>query len=158
MKLSLLRLEQDGYATRGQLVIDGAPSGFILEPAGPGGVTGRARIPAGRYALELKPLGTSKFDAAAAAIMAKAGGKHLGMLRLVDVPGRSEILLHWGNFWRDSDGCLLIGTARMAAQDGTLAVSSSQEAYAKRYPAIARAALNLDASIDVRDSFVGGPA
>lgn len=155
MKLRLARTEQDIYATRGALQIDGLAAGFVLEPAGPGGITGRTRIAAGLYALELKPVGTSKFDAEAAAIMAKAGGRHLGMLRLVDVPGRSEILIHWGNFWRDSEGCLLIGSGRMAAQDKSLAVSGSRDAYAKHYSGIARSALNLDASIEVRDDFPG---
>ena len=40
---------------------------------------------------------------------------HLGnatVPMLVDVPGRTEILLHWGNVESCSEGCILCGTTR----------------------------------------------
>lgn len=40
---------------------------------------------------------------------------HLGnatVPMLIGVPGRSEILLHWGNFEACSEGCILCGTVR----------------------------------------------
>lgn len=154
MKIILERIEEDAKATLGRFAIDGADAGFMLEPAGPGGATGRLRIPAGLYALELKPLGTSKFDMRANALMSTAGGRHLGMIRLVDVPGRSEVLIHWGNYWSDTEACLLPGAGRMTGWDGSLAVSASRDTYQRVYPAIAAAAaaaLNIDPEIEIRD-------
>lgn len=149
MKISLDRAEADGYATRSMMFIDGVSVGFALEPAGPGGVTDRRRVPAGTYALELKKIGTSRFDAKATEIMKVAGKEHLGMIRLIAVPGRSEILIHWGNFWSDSEGCLLTGRARMKGKDGELAVSNSREAYQLLYPRIAAAITGGGASIEI---------
>ena len=148
MKLTLDRAEADTHATRSTLLINGIAAGFILEPAGPGGVTDRRRVPAGLYALELKAydaprgISTSRFDAKAVEIMQQAGGQHFGMIRLVNVPGRSEILMHWGNFWSDSEGCLLTGRARMKGKAGELAVSNSREAYQRIYARVASAILN----------------
>lgn len=149
MKLIIDRAEADGYATRSTLLIDGQAAGFILEPAGPGGVTDRRRVPAGTYALELKKIGTSRFDARATEIMKVAGKEHLGMIRLIAVLGRSEILIHWGNFWSDSEGCLLTGRARMKGKDGELAVSNSREAYQMLYPRIAAAIAGGGATIEI---------
>lgn len=42
---------------------------------------------------------------------------------LIDVPGRTEILLHWGNFESCSDGCILIGLTRE-----TTSIDTTQEA------------------------------
>lgn len=36
---------------------------------------------------------------------------------ITGVPGHSNILFHWGNFLRDSDGCVLLGSD--IAQNGT---------------------------------------
>lgn len=147
MKIFLDRHEADQYGTRSVLTIDGRARGFVLEPAGPHGASGRLRIAAGTYAIELKPVGTSKFDAEAKDILAKAGKPFHGMPRLVDVPGRSEILIHWGNFWQDSEGCLLVGSSTMNGRDGSLAVGMSRQKFAELYPEIAQAALSLNASI-----------
>jgi predicted lipoprotein with Yx(FWY)xxD motif len=85
-------------------------------------------------------VGESRFDAQAAKIMTKAGGTHLGMVRLKAVPGFSEILIHWGNYHTNSEGCILTGRGKMTGPDGALAVSASQDAYAAVYPELARTA------------------
>ncbi|MBX3490917.1 DUF5675 family protein [Parvibaculum sp.] len=139
---ALDRLEHDGLATRGELSVGGRLLCLTLEDrfrAAPK-VPGETRIPAGLYRLELKPIGTSRFDAQAARIMAKAGGDHLGMVRLMAVPNFSEILIHWGNYHTNSEGCILTGRGKMTGPDGALAVSASQDAYAAVYPVLARAA------------------
>jgi hypothetical protein len=50
---------------------------------------------------------------------------------LNDVPGRSEIEIHWGNFPPDSRGCILVGEA--ASVD---AIWKTQDAFRSLFPAI----------------------
>lgn len=159
MKLHLDRAEADGFATRSTLLIDGGAAGFILEPAGPHGESDRRRVPAGTYDLELKPFDpadpthpSSRFDAEAIKIMQAAGATHFGMIRLRAVPGRSEVLLHWGNWWRDSEACLLTGRSRMLWKDGTLAVGQSRKAYQIIYPRVAAAIRAVGATIEIADA------
>lgn len=50
------------------------------------------RIPAGIY--ECKPYSGTKFQ---------------NVYLVEGVPGRSTILIHWGNFAKDTEGCILVG-------------------------------------------------
>lgn len=51
-------------------------------------------------------------------------GKHFHIL---DVPGRSFILIHYGNFVSDSTGCILVGASlRDLNKDGLLDVTDSK--------------------------------
>ena len=150
MDLVLQRLEHDDASTVGALAIDGEHAVFICEDqpqAGPK-VRGETRIPAGRYRLELKPVGTSRFDATARELL---GDGHKGMIRLVDVPGFTEVLYHWGNFHTDTEACLLPGESRGRDKHGNHAVWRSQAAYKRTYPNIADAILCGETWIDVRD-------
>lgn len=142
MKILVNRVERDAHAIRSFFIIDGIDCGYALERVG-------HEIPRGIYRLELKPDGTSRFDKQARELLRKAGHEHLGMIRLRDVPGRSEILIHWGNFWSDSEGCLLLGTGKMKGPDGALAVSASQRAYMDIYPRIAAAIVEVGAEIEI---------
>ena len=150
MHLVLQRQEHDAEATRGELTIDGAHQCLILEDQPRSGpkVAGETRIPAGIYDLELKKLGTSKFDDTAIKFMA---GEHRGMIRLKAVPGFNEILIHWGNFEWQTDGCLLTGTGPQKDSNGHLAVTASRDAYKKVYPKIAAAILACGARLEIRD-------
>tara|TARA_R110002074_G_scaffold354004_2_gene525811 strand:- start:558 stop:1001 length:444 start_codon:yes stop_codon:yes gene_type:complete len=141
MKILVNRVERDAHAIRSFFVIDGVDCGYVLERVG-------HEIPKGVYRLELKPDGTSGFDKQARGPLL-AGAGHLGMIRLCDVPGRTEILIHWGNFWSDSEGCLLVGLGKMKGPDGALAVSASQRAYANFYPRIAAAIVEVGAEIEI---------
>lgn len=132
MKLAIDRGERDAHAIRSALTIDGVPAGYVLERVG-------YEIPAGRYALELKTLGHSRFDGSAMGMMTRGGSSHRGMIRLVNVPGRSEILIHWGNYWADSKGCLLVGANEIKAHGGDLAVGLSRDAYVRIYRTVAAA-------------------
>ena len=100
-------------------------------------VAGTTRIPAGRYQLELKPFGSSRFDAQASRILSAAGRAYYGMIRLRNVPNFSEVLIHWGNYHTDTEGCILVGRTKMQGGDGALAVGASQAAFADVYPSIA---------------------
>lgn len=135
----LTRIEHDGVATRGELL---APGGARLcwtieDRYRPVKVAGTTRIPAGRYPLELKPIGTSRFDAQAARILTARGLTYHGMIRLRNVPNFSEVLIHWGNYHTDTEGCICVGRSKMQGGDGALAVGASQAAFADVYPRLA---------------------
>ena len=46
---------------------------------------------------------------------------------IVDVEGRTHILFHWGNWVKNTDGCVLLGVAR---EDSDPAIWSSRSAHA----------------------------
>lgn len=66
-------------------------------------VPGETRIPPGRYKIELRTEGgmhgrySDKFD------------WHQGMLWLQDVPNFTFVYIHYGNYEKDTDGCILTG-------------------------------------------------
>jgi hypothetical protein len=60
---------------------------------------------------------------------------HKGMLEIVGVPGRDGILIHIGNSYVDTRGCLLVGKS---FKDGSL--YESEKAYIKLYIAVIAAA------------------
>lgn len=139
----LTRIEHDGVATRGELLAPLGPHAFtriawtLEDRYRPKKVPGTTRIPAGRYQLELKPVGTSRFDVRASGILAASGHAYHGMIRLRNVPNFSEVLIHWGNYHTDTEGCILVGRTKMRGGDGALAVGASQAAFADIYSRIA---------------------
>lgn len=51
---------------------------------------------------------------------------------ITGVPGREKILIHWGNFTTDSNGCVLVGKSFADLNhDGFTDVASSKEAFRK---------------------------
>ena len=106
MKLSLQRSPDN----IGQLTIDGMPACLVLEnPA--------LKIPAGTYNIDL--IYSPRFQRY--------------NLRLT-VPGRQAIEIHTGNYYRDSEGCLITGSSEMPASCNTVTgnepfVTGSKVAY-----------------------------
>ena len=88
-------------------------------------VKGETRIPAGRYQIKLRTEGgmhgryLKKFD------------WHLGMLWLQDVPGFEWVYIHYGNYEKDTDGCILVGDGAQSnvLEDGM--VTASVAAYTR---------------------------
>ena len=50
---------------------------------------------------------------------------------VTDVPGHSNILFHWGNYNKDSDGCILLGKSIERAPDQTQMITNSRETFAR---------------------------
>lgn len=50
---------------------------------------------------------------------------------VMDVPGHSNILFHWGNYNKDSDGCILLGKSIERAPDQTQMITDSRDAFAR---------------------------
>ena len=94
-------------------------------------VPGETRIPAGTYELGLRTVGgfhnryRSKFR-----------GIHRGMLHVLNVPNFKYILIHVGNYDRDTDGCLLLGKADFKAGTVWQSKKSYLRFYAKVIPAV----------------------
>ena len=47
------------------------------------------------------------------------------------VVGHTDILFHWGNYNRDSEGCVLVGKSLSMQGDGTQMITSSRVAFAE---------------------------
>lgn len=129
MKLTVLRLFDDGDSTIGALFIDGVFECFTLEDEYRRvKVKGETRIPAGEYKITLRTEGGfhSRY-------VAKYGSEfHKGMLWVRDVPGFEYILIHTGNTDEHTAGCLLVGnTAEKRGFTG-----DSGGAYVKLYPKV----------------------
>lgn len=149
MNVTIRRLKDDGKASVGALFLDDEWVCDTLED------TYRAvkkmhetRIPAGSYQLELKPVGASRFDDSAREML---GDGHKGMIRLVDVEGFSEILIHWGNFHTDTSGCILLGMGTGYDDRGNFMIKESRATYKRVYPPIASAILARECWCDVID-------
>ncbi|WP_417552529.1 DUF5675 family protein [Marinomonas fungiae] len=135
--LRLDRQESSANATRGVLTISGkSGSWYVLEPGGPDSMEEGSdqRIPVGSY--HVKPYSSPKYP---------------DVFELQSVPGRTYILIHPGNFHRNTEGCLMPGKVKM--MDGAdLAVGSSRTAFneIKRHLAGARRI-----TIDITNSIEG---
>lgn len=153
--LILNRTKQDVSSTLGELSINGSSPLFTLER---GEFGDHCRIPAGTYALKLKPIGTSHWDKPAIEFM---GVLHQGMIEIQGVSGRSEILMHWGNYPKDTLGCALVGSAwdhSLIPVQNIICywIKSSKETYKKFYPIVASLIKAGPTSIAVVDQFKEG--
>lgn len=63
---------------------------------------------------------------------AKADWGHEAGLWIKDVPGRDNVLVHWGNFLRCTKGCVLVGE-RAGVHASQNCVWQSQKAYRRLY-------------------------
>lgn len=85
MKIVVQRQIQDAISTTGEMLIDGVHECYTLEPAQP--------IPAGTYDLTIRQ--SPRFQRL--------------MPHVESVPGHTGILIHWGNWAKDTEGCTLVG-------------------------------------------------
>lgn len=118
MELLLTRHTFGPKATLGDLDLDGRPFCHTLElPCGDYG-KGYA-IPTGRYKVIISP--SARFNRL--------------MPRVLDVPGRSGILIHKGNTSANTEGCVLVGMVIGGADY----VARSTEAYDRLWLALTAA-------------------
>jgi hypothetical protein len=109
----LTRLQDDGKQTLGELSIyDGLLKVFsckTLEPAWKNNQRNISCIPAGRYGVALR-----------------SSAKYKQHFHVKNVPERSYILIHKGNFRRNTEGCVLVGRDfQRIDSDNLLDVTSS---------------------------------
>ena len=137
MELLLTRLFQEkGKATVGHLYLDGKYECFTLEPAAEEPFhAGHPCIPAGKYKVGLRNSPAFGPDT----------------IELLKVPGRSDILVHAGNFAKDTLGCIVTGYAHTK---GAWEIHRSRDALAvvgRRV--IAEIRVNAAVWIEVADTF-----
>lgn len=145
MKVELKRFSQDRGSTLGLLLIDGVFQCFTLEDVGrPTKIKHETRIPAGEYEIKYRTVGGfhSRYSRT-------YGSKHYGMLELQNVPNYEYILIHIGNFIKDTSGCILVGMGANATTSGNDTIGASKLAYEYIYPKIA-AALNNKEKVTIK--------
>jgi hypothetical protein len=69
------------------------------------------------------------------------------LIELSDVPGRSEILIHPGNYPRDTQGCVLLG---LGVDEKLPAVWQSRKAVTKLHDALAGSMSGVISIVDAR--------
>lgn len=142
MEIVVQRDLESSEWTRGKLFIDGVFECFTLEDQyQQKKVKKETRIPAGRYKILLRIVGTHHDR-----YKVKFPGIHQGMLHLQDVPEFQFILIHIGNTDADSEGCLLVGSSFM---NGKLVGSTI--AYEKLYKKVVKAAEKGELWITIKD-------
>ena len=107
MLIQVLRDNSNDKATLSCILIDGKIECFGLEDEfREVKVKGETRIPAGRYALKIRKEGGfhTKYK--------EKFAFHRGMIHVQNVPGFEYVLIHVGNFEKDTNGCLLLGLTR----------------------------------------------
>jgi hypothetical protein len=116
MELDLARGQPTAKSIPGELFVGGVHAAYTLERP-------EVAIPAGKYQITLYP--SPHF--------------HRLMPLLNDVPGRADILIHWGNFPENSDGCLLVGETRDLSTDE---IFNTRRQFDALFPAIQAAVEN----------------
>lgn len=66
------------------------------------------RIPPGDYNLKIRPFGQSHFDDHN---RAQFGDTYAGIIEICNVSGRTNIEIHMGNWWFQTEGCVLAGAS-----------------------------------------------
>lgn len=123
VKLNLKRIKQMGETTLGKLTIEGvSKSWFVLEPAGPDSIIEGSdkRIKAGTY--KLLPYSSPKYP---------------NVYELRNVPGRTYILIHAGNYHKDTLGCLMPGKTWGSVAKSHYYVGNSKSALKEIFTEIA---------------------
>lgn len=122
MKLKLLRDKDSGNATIGRLYCEKEFLCYTLENTWMDNEPRVSCIPEGRYGMKTKTYGKyyKKYQ--------------LPIPILQDVPGRSEILIHPGNYAKDTLGCILVGDSK-----GEDAVWNSRNTWHNIYPYLSNA-------------------
>lgn len=135
MQIMVDRYLSTNEATLSKVSIDGVFQCYGLEDEFRAvKVPGETRIPAGNYKITLKSWGGfhERYKA-----NRRFRAFHEGMLWVRDVPNFDGILIHVGNFERDTAGCLLLGMGR---DETSMTLSNSTQAYIDFYQKVLPAA------------------
>lgn len=135
MEMTLQRLTSNRECVIGTLYLDGATECWTLEDPllydDTANVRGQTCIPEGRY--KVVSLYSPKFGRM--------------MPHLDEVPGRSQIEIHWGNTSMDTQGCILVGQDRLS----DTMIGESRAAFSELEPKLNQAWANEeDVWIEVR--------
>ena len=132
MKLALQRLVLTPRSTCGTLYINDALDCWTLELPFTDGLPGSC-IPSGTYPVILSHSPKFSPDPKFVALCAQLGAPTL-MPEVTNIPNRSEIRIHWGNFPDDTEGCILLGKSHQVD-----AIGQSRDAFAEFYTKVIEA-------------------
>lgn len=146
MLIEVKRFTSDNDTTLGLLLIDGRFECFTVEDEyREVKVSAETRTPSGLYSMKARTVG---------GFHARYGRDypdfHKGMLEICDVPEFTDILIHRGNFERDTAGCLLVNTG-VFARPGEMSGQSSDSAYRAFYPKVIDSAIKGELLINIID-------
>jgi Steigviridae/Suoliviridae L,D-carboxypeptidase/transpeptidase len=113
MQLTLERLSETPRGTTGRMLANGEPFCVTLERPAAKFADPHPCVPAGDYRVVL------------------CHSSHFGrfMPLLENVPGRSGIEIHWGNFPSDFQGCIGVGSSATTQADGSPAIWNTRRAF-----------------------------
>lgn len=135
MKITVKRTEH-ANSTTGELWIDGVPQCVTLEDKcrkdSEKKVYGETAIPYGEYKITLRKEGTIYEDYKKRFADIR---NERGTLWIRNIPGFEYVLIHVGNYLKDTLGCLLVGSRIVSDTE----IAESTKAYKKVYPIIADA-------------------
>ena len=128
MKLTVRRITEYQNATYGVLLIDGKPSFVTLEDAWKDNAKQVSCIPTGTYK-----------------IVRHKSPKFGKTYKVLDVPDRSDILIHAGNTHEDTQGCILVGLmfGVLGAQTAILSSRTAFEALLNELKDVKEAELEI---------------
>ena|SRR5690625_2863965 len=107
------------HGTWGVLTLPDGSELATLELPWLGNERGRSCIPEGIYRMAMRE---------SPVVERSSGGEFSRGWEIQGVPDRAHIMIHPGNWTRNSDGCLLVGM-KHAIIDGAIAVANSRQAF-----------------------------
>ncbi len=149
MKILVKRQFQTKNTTISTIFIDGEFQCFGLEnPHHNVKIPDNTRISSGIYRVGIRLTG-GKNDH----YLKRYPNLHRGMLEIKNVPGFEYILIHIGNYHRNTDGCLLVGES--ITRDGyeNYMVGNSRVAYLSFYEKTIAAAEKNYLQIEIRNEY-----
>ena len=132
MLISINSFKRHENYTLSTIDVDGVNFGYILEnPITAEKIEGNSKIPSGNYKVTARDFG-GFHERYSKRFKYTESLEHKGMLWIRDVQNFKYILIHIGNFTRDTDGCPLIGSNFEYSEDEAM-VTNSKSAYIKFY-------------------------
>lgn len=151
MKIEFKRIKQGNNSTLSEIYIDDKFFGYGLEDSvRDQKVKGSTAIPAGSYRL-----GLNTYGAMNARYKRKFPAMHRGMIEIRDIPNFKYVYIHIGNYFSDTEGCLLVGEY-FKLYDGDYAVYDSTKVYARLYEIIVEAVAKGEGVLEITELTVTG--
>ena len=145
-EITLNRMRRGPDNVIGTLSFGGHIFATLEDPIRRRKIPGVTAIPAGTYDLSLRNEGgmTKRYAK-------KFPDMHKGMIWLRDVPDFKYVYIHIGNYPKDTEGCILVGTR--AKQE---MIVGSTDAYRRMYPLVVKMIEEKGCQITIRDDFSNG--
>lgn len=129
--IKVLRTKQGKHSTLSEIYLNNQFVCYGLENIPrPVKIRGQTAIPAGHY-----PLGFNREGVMNGRYYDDYPKMHRGMLEIRDIPSFSYVYFHKGNSYKQTAGCILVGS-QYVLEDGDYGLLASGIAYKKLYPLV----------------------